>query len=195
MKSSFRILLISLFITLSSTFLHAQWKQTNGPFCGNIRCFASDGTNIIAGTERGGVFLSKDNGSSWTEVNTGLKDTNISSLAIIGTNIFAGTDCGGVWKRPINEMNVGISESNKNNVHYKIYPNPNTGKFKIEIPPESTNKINVEIYSLLGEKIFEKSDLNQPGSNEIDISEFPKGIYFVKVRDGEKSYSQKVVME
>jgi hypothetical protein len=54
------------------------------------------GSNIFAGTDRG-VFLSTDNGTSWTAVNSGLKDrdtTNVLSLAVSGSNIFAGTDSG-----------------------------------------------------------------------------------------------------
>ena len=38
----------------------------------------------------GGIFLSTDNGASWTQVNTGITNTNISSFAISDENIFAG---------------------------------------------------------------------------------------------------------
>ena len=34
----------------------AQWIQTNGPYGGNIRCFAFSGTNLFAGTQGMGVF-------------------------------------------------------------------------------------------------------------------------------------------
>ena len=48
---------------------NAQWQKTNGPYGVSINCFAINGSNIFAGTDGGGVFLSSDNGSSW--VNTG----------------------------------------------------------------------------------------------------------------------------
>ena len=51
-------------------------------------------TNIFAGTYGGGVFLSTDNGASWTAVNNGLTNPDINTLAINGTNIFAGTNEG-----------------------------------------------------------------------------------------------------
>jgi photosystem II stability/assembly factor-like uncharacterized protein len=44
-----------------------------------------------------GVFLSTNNGSSWTAVNTGLTNHNVLSLAISGSSIFAGTMNAGVF--------------------------------------------------------------------------------------------------
>jgi len=54
------------------------------------------GTNLFAGTSYGGVFLSADNGTSWTEANTGLTGMKmvVLSLKASGTNLFAGTEDG-----------------------------------------------------------------------------------------------------
>ena len=52
------------------------------------------GTNLFAGTYRGGVFLSTNNGTNWFAVNTGLTDVNVFSLIVSGTSIFAGTPSG-----------------------------------------------------------------------------------------------------
>ena len=81
------ILIIAIFII---NIANAQWLQTKGPYEGNITSLAISGSNIFAGTLGGGVFLSPNNGTSWTAVNTGLTDTYISSVAISGRNIFAG---------------------------------------------------------------------------------------------------------
>jgi len=84
--------------------------QTNGPYGGDVRCFAVSGRNIFAGTYGGGVFLSTNNGTSWTQVNNGLTNTVVLSLAVSGTNIFAGT-YGGVFL----SMNNGASWTQVNN--------------------------------------------------------------------------------
>ena len=60
--------------------VNAQWVQTNGPNGGTVNCFAISDTNIYAGTN-GGVFLSTNNGTSWTAINTGL--TNIMSMLLL----------------------------------------------------------------------------------------------------------------
>ncbi|MDQ3011765.1 MAG: hypothetical protein M3X11_13785, partial [Acidobacteriota bacterium] len=49
----------------SATPTRGQWVQTNGPYGGDIRALLVNGTNLFAGTNGGGVFLSTNNGQSW----------------------------------------------------------------------------------------------------------------------------------
>ena len=74
-----------------------------------------------------------------------------------------------------------------------IYPNPTNGK--IQVIGNQISVIGIEIYNMLGEKIYEKLKLNQPTSNEIDLSFSPKGIYFVKIIEGEEIYNKKIVVQ
>ncbi len=90
--------LFSLFTTTNP--LHAQWIQTNGPYGGYIISFAvspAPAGNLFAGTDGGGVFISTNNGTSWTAASTGLTNTSVYALAVSGTNLFAGTAGGGVF--------------------------------------------------------------------------------------------------
>jgi hypothetical protein len=59
-----------------------------------IHSLTVSGTNLFAGTPGGGVFLSTDNGTSWTDVRIGLTSTDVWALAVSGTNLFAGTSHG-----------------------------------------------------------------------------------------------------
>ncbi len=83
----------------------------------SVWSFAISGSNIFAGTYGGGVFLSTNNGNSWTAVNNGLSVNGlyVYSFAISGDNLFAGTD-GGVFLSTNNgsswtEVNNGLSEN------------------------------------------------------------------------------------
>ena len=68
-----------------------------------IDALVVSGTNLFAGTWYDeGIYLSTDNGASWTPVNTGLVNpywvhTDILCMAVSGTNLFAGTWDGGVF--------------------------------------------------------------------------------------------------
>jgi hypothetical protein len=48
------------------------------------------GETLVAGTV-GGVFVSTNNGDSWTRANTGLVNPYTNCLAVYGNTIFAGT--------------------------------------------------------------------------------------------------------
>jgi photosystem II stability/assembly factor-like uncharacterized protein len=80
----------------------AQWVQTNGPYGGTVLSFAvspngAGGTNLFAGTGGGGVFVSTNDGTSWTPARSGLTAPVASSLALSGANLFAGTWGSGVF--------------------------------------------------------------------------------------------------
>lgn len=87
--------------------VHAQWRQTNGPYGGVCSYLTSNGTHVFAGSYRSGVFRSTNNGAMWELVNTGLpKDDQILSLSSLGTilvtntnhTVYTSIDNGEHWK-------------------------------------------------------------------------------------------------
>jgi photosystem II stability/assembly factor-like uncharacterized protein len=97
MKRHLMILLLMAVILSGSNQLLAQWIQTNGPQGAGINCFANIGTNLFVGTDVG-VYLSTDNGLTWTRVIDGLWTLKIHTLAVIGTELFAGTEGAGMFR-------------------------------------------------------------------------------------------------
>ena len=110
MKNSLTFLvLFSGILSLLPTHSRAQWVQTNGPCDESVSCFAVSRMNLFAGTDYrgfsdcGAVFLSADNGTSWTAVDSGLTAPDIRALVVRpngggGTNLFAGTGGNGVFR-------------------------------------------------------------------------------------------------
>jgi len=96
------ILVIAMLI---GNIVNAQWQQTNGPYGGYIYSLATNGSNLYAGTYGGGVFLSTNNGTTWSAINNGLSSLNIYSLKVSGTNIYAGTGGAGVFLSTNNGAN------------------------------------------------------------------------------------------
>jgi hypothetical protein len=74
-----------------------------------------------------------------------------------------------------------------------ISPNPATNNFTITFP-NTIYKGVIEIYNVLGENVFTE-DIFNVSQKEIHINNINAGIYFVKVRDGEKEYSKKLMIE
>src|SRR5271157_5123802 len=98
-----RIIFLFLFIVFCpctpSDSLLGQWVHANTPVPKGYSecCFAVNGTNLFVGTWGGGIFLSTDNGTSWTPANAGLTCLCIDALAVSGTSLLAGTYGGGVF--------------------------------------------------------------------------------------------------
>jgi len=155
----------------------------------SIYAFVKDGPAIYMGTDKG-IFKSTDNGMVWDSINTGLTDRNIQALALNDNYLFAYGRTTGIWRRPLTEVQ-GIEDQNYSPAPM-LYPNPNNGKFSIN----SVNTINlIEVYNMLGELIYAASDINPQTQKEIDISAAPKGIYFVKISDKDKTCTVKIVVQ
>ena len=88
-----------------------NWIQSNTNIFNDkpVNAIYNNGSEVYVGTDSSGMFLSTDNGITWSQYNQGFKDSlgtwfcnqiNVRSIVFTGTNIFAGTDCG-VWKRSL----------------------------------------------------------------------------------------------
>lgn len=74
----------------------------------------------------------------------------------------------------------------------ELFPNPSSGKFILNMDYVFlSKKSKIEVYNIVGELILEK----QITSNEVDLSSFSKGVYFLKIYSEEKVYSEKVIIE
>ncbi len=91
--ATFLALLVFIFLVRSS---YSQWIQTNGPEGGRATCLAVSGSNIFAGFDGGGIYLSTDNGSSWLEAGTGMGCRSVTAIYASGTELFAAA-CGSIY--------------------------------------------------------------------------------------------------
>ena len=111
----------------------------------------------MPGLNGGGVFLSTNNGTSWTAVNTGLTNTAVSALAVSGTNLFAGTGSGGVWRRPLSEMITSVEPVTRELSHQfsllQNYPNPFNPSTTIEFELPKSSSVRLSVFDVLGREV------------------------------------------
>ena len=91
MKNFICLFIISIALIYQS--LDAQWircgKASDSFFSFTSTTNVTGDTNLFAGSNSYGVFLSTDNGTSWTATSKGVSFGSIRGLAAIDTNIFA----------------------------------------------------------------------------------------------------------
>jgi hypothetical protein len=88
---------------------------------------------------------------------------------------------------------LGIKE-NLVSKYLTIYPNPNSGTFYFNLK-KTDSKIQIEIYNLSGQKVYEASNMEKQTSNEINFAPQSKGVYLIKINDEENSYSEKILIQ
>ncbi len=80
---------------------------------------------------------------------------------------------------------IGINE-NENESNISVYPNPATNDFTLTVNLQSNEEIKIEIYDVAGKllKSFDKQKFTiGVNSFKIDATEFPNGIYLIKVKN------------
>lgn len=86
---------------------------------------------------------------------------------------------------------TGIDIPNTNEL--KIYPNPNKGVFFVQLGDSYSINTKIVIYNSLGVQVYET--LAQENKTEIDLSDMKRGIYFIRVTDGNQTRTQKIIKQ
>lgn len=110
---------------------------------------------------------------------------------------YRNTDCSTKWLT-VGFDNIGISGTGHAGINnnaaneetLRVYPNPSQGIFFIHTPQPVDR---IEVFTAGGNQL---ADAAQPKSpNQIDLSQYPKGVYFIRVYAGESLYTKKILVE
>ncbi|MDX2172122.1 MAG: PKD domain-containing protein [Bacteroidota bacterium] len=77
---------------------------------------------------------------------------------------------------------------------FEIYPNPNKGVFEIKLK-NSINDAKIYVFNILGNLVFESvQDVYSNSQKNINISNVPNGIYFVKIKCDDFDLTKKIII-
>ena len=80
-------------------------------------------------------------------------------------------------------------------VNIRIYPNPNNGLFKLTINNFKSGRHGIEIMNIHGQILF-RNVINDPTgfSESIDLTKFGKGLYLLRIIDGNNTKVKKILI-
>ena len=136
-------------------------------------------TDMIAGLGKNGQIVSVSKSAGLVVIRMG----NQASSGEVPTQF-----CNKIWEK-LNAVMCNVTSINENISNAKtisIFPNPANTEINIVLPLKENAQI--EISNAMGQLIIK--DQNK---NKIDISNLTNGLYFISVKQGQKSYSQKLI--
>ena len=153
---------------------------------GEIQCY--NATQTITVAAGGNTFIVNLGGHATMIAGRNIiyyPETRVETGGYMLGKIYSGSYCGTLSPSMVTMVN-GDNEMSaiSPKVAYRLYPNPTTGNFIIE----QTNGVvkvgvKVEIYNMTGDKVT-TVPLSGEKKQEYSISDFPAGVYFVKVFGG-----------
>ena len=122
-----------------------------------------------------------------------------------GGNLHAYISTNGIYcSSPVKFLNDSLEKENHDieitpmaeaNYFFKIYPNPTTGTFTLELSDGiDASFINIEIYTMQGNKVL-SHQLKGERKHIFSLSEMIEGMYFLRVTNGNYSGSRKIVKQ
>ncbi|HTA26320.1 MAG TPA: T9SS type A sorting domain-containing protein [Bacteroidia bacterium] len=143
------------------------------------------------GTNHSGCIFSIDtNGSSYKDLFyfnslSGAYPYNsltYSTGILYGMTYQGGRDSDGVIFKIDSNSTLSINELNLTLRSINLYPNPNSGIFTISfVGAQNLVPANIEIYNMLGEKLYTETLRSAQGGKLINLSGQPSGVYFYRV--------------
>ncbi len=91
-------ILTILCIFLFNVSIYGQWVQTTGAEGNTVTSIVSKGNLLFSSTHGGGVFVSSDDGLTWTESDNGLSIKTVTALTANDSMLFAGNFYGGIFR-------------------------------------------------------------------------------------------------
>jgi len=162
----------------------------------------SDGTVFLVGTSTG-LYATDTliaNSTAWVQQGTSTIGSNIVDMIDYRTTdglVVVGTHGNGVFSTHITSINdiTAIKDIDPNSLKMELFPNPTTSKLTVTLSNYSSIKnIKITIVNELGMVISSIPSTNIIGNSlQIDVSNFPNGVYYLNVEDNKHNFAKEFV--
>jgi PKD repeat protein len=112
--------------------------------------------------------------------------------------VFTGNGGNNLYIDDINiSVDAGINNLSEHLLGLELFPNPASNEAELKFELNATRSLSVNVYSLLGQKIYEiPKQLFLEGNNTIPLntSSFESGMYLVQISDGSSTINKSLII-
>ncbi|MFT5666252.1 MAG: hypothetical protein ACI9DK_000431 [Vicingaceae bacterium] len=165
-----------------------------------------NGSGVVHGLDSGqyvvGWEVTNTNGGNSFEVqedaSSGIFQDNVTCFIDLAHS----PGWGWVDSNPVIRLNfgnptfIGLNNVTNFSTEFNITPNPNNGLFTMTVTSKETVNYNVTVKNMLGQQVY--ADLiavNGTVTEQMDLTQFEKGVYFVSLENGAEKILKKVVVK
>jgi len=141
-------------------------------------------------------------GKQWTGVDTTVKEYSydLANLAnesnIIFRFVFASDQAENGEGAAIDNFTIdasailAVDDFDKNN--FTLFPNPSTALFYIQ--RQSSEEMEISVFDVTGKLVFKEKNIFTPNYT-LNLSKINRGIYFLKVTEGNKQFAKRLMIQ
>ena len=98
---------------------------------------------------------------------------------------------------PPNQFAVGLQAEIENPIDVFVYPNPSQTEFTIKLDKLSESETQISLLNILGEEVYRSEEISVNGqlSKNIVHERFATGIYTLKISNGNRRHTQKLMFD
>ena len=105
-----------------------------------------------------------------------------------------GSTLASVTKSDAKNYQSPLSTNKYDYLDSNLYPNPSNGVANINTSTFISNSLEVSIINSNGKVIYKKNHQNHKGNILLNLKNYAKGLYFVKLKDSDKIYTGKLLI-
>jgi len=146
---------------------------------------------LYVGTDVG-VFYTDGTLADWVPYQTGLPNVVVTELEISYNNnkLWASTFGRGLWNSDLYSGPAG-TEDEALNADIRVFPNPTSGQFTIQVPENMT--YDIAIYDVQGKGVFERKQI-LTSKETFEVSHLTSGTYVLRLSIGNQTISRKLII-
>jgi hypothetical protein len=145
------------------------------------------------------------NGTVWDTVSTKGINSTVEAIAVLDSALYAGGQFSTAGKVDVSDIAawggkvLGVDKLTGKVINLTVYPNPNKGQFTISSKEGSISNspIRVEVYNVLGERIYNSTLRQAQGDITVNVGAQPEGVYLYRLLNESENivYQGKIIIQ